>query len=181
MKLKETPLKDCYIVEPTIYDDDRGYFFEKYNERRFEELTGFNGHFVQDNVSRSTYGVLRGLHLQKGEHAQAKLVSCLEGRVYDVALDLRKESPTFGKWFGIELTGENKLQLYVPRGFAHGFVVLSENATFTYKCDNFYNKQSEGSVLWNDPDLNIDWQLPADDVVLSDKDRIGPTFKEGNF
>lgn len=181
MKLKETPLKDCYIVEPTIYDDDRGYFFEKYNERRFEELTGFNGHFVQDNVSRSTYGVLRGLHLQKGEHAQAKLVSCLEGRVYDVALDLRKESPTFGKWFGIELTGENKLQLYVPRGFAHGFVVLSENATFTYKCDNFYNKQSEGSVLWNDPDLNIDWQLPADDVVLSDKDRIGPTFKEENF
>ncbi|KFC21256.1 dTDP-4-dehydrorhamnose 3,5-epimerase [Epilithonimonas lactis] len=181
MKLKETPLKDCYIVEPTIYDDDRGYFFEKYNERRFEELTGFNGHFVQDNVSRSTYGVLRGLHLQKGEHAQAKLVSCLEGSVYDVALDLRKESPTFGKWFGIELTGENKLQLYVPRGFAHGFVVLSENATFTYKCDNFYNKQSEGSVLWNDPDLNIDWQLPADDVVLSDKDRIGPTFKEENF
>ncbi len=181
MKIKETPLKDCYIIEPTIFEDDRGYFFEKFNENKFEELTGMNGHFVQDNISKSSYGVLRGLHLQKGEHAQAKLVSCLEGKVYDVAVDLRKDSPTYGKCFGIELTAENKLQLYVPRGFGHGFSVLSETAVFSYKCDNFYNKESEGSVLWNDKDLNIDWQLPEQDVVLSEKDKISPTFLEGNF
>lgn len=181
MKLKETPLKDCYIIEPTIFEDDRGYFFEKFNEKKFEELTGLNGHFVQDNISRSSYGVLRGLHLQKGENAQAKLVSCLEGKVFDVAVDLRKDSPTFGKWFGIELTDENKLQLYVPRGFGHGFSVLSEKATFAYKCDNFYNKESEGSVLWNDTDLKIDWKLPVDDVILSEKDKMTPLFKEGNF
>lgn len=181
MKLKETPLKDCYIIEPTVFEDDRGYFFEKFNEKRFVELTGFNGHFVQDNVSKSSYGVLRGLHFQKGEHAQAKLVSCLDGKVFDVAVDLRKDSPTFGRSFGIELTGENKLQLYVPRGFAHGFAVISDKATFTYKCDNFYNKESEGSVLWNDADLGIDWKLPADDVLLSEKDKLSPTFQEGNF
>lgn len=181
MKIKETPLKDCYIIEPTIFEDDRGYFFEKFNENKFEELTGMNGHFVQDNISKSSYGVLRGLHLQKGEHAQAKLVSCLEGKVYDVAVDLRRDSPTYGKWFGIELTAENKLQLYVPRGFGHGFSVLSETAVFSYKCDNFYNKESEGSVLWNDKDLNIDWQLPEQDVVLSEKDKLCPAFIDGNF
>ena len=181
MKIKETPLKDCYIIEPTIFEDDRGYFFEKYNEKKFEELTGMNGHFVQDNISKSSYGVLRGLHLQKGEHAQAKLVSCLEGRVFDVAVDLRRDSPTFGKWFGVELTPENKLQLYVPRGFGHGFSVLSETAIFAYKCDNFYNKESEGSVIWNDKDLNIDWKLSEDVIQLSEKDRILPTFAEGNF
>lgn len=181
MKIKETPLKDCYIIEPTIFEDDRGYFFEKYNEKKFEELTGMNGHFVQDNISKSSYGVLRGLHLQKGEHAQAKLVSCLEGRVFDVAVDLRRDSPTFGKWYGVELTPENKLQLYVPRGFGHGFSVLSETAIFSYKCDNFYHKESEGSVIWNDQDLSIDWKLPLDVVQLSDKDRTLPTFAEGNF
>ncbi|AYM99957.1 dTDP-4-dehydrorhamnose 3,5-epimerase [Chryseobacterium sp. 3008163] len=181
MKIKETPLKDCYIIEPTIFEDDRGYFFEKYNEQKFEELTGMNGHFVQDNISKSSYGVLRGLHLQKGEHAQAKLVSCLEGRVFDVAVDLRRDSPTFGKWFGVELTPENKLQLYVPRGFGHGFSVLSETAIFAYKCDNFYNKESEGSVIWNDKDLNIDWKLPEDVIQLSEKDSQLPTFSEGNF
>ncbi|MCI3936837.1 dTDP-4-dehydrorhamnose 3,5-epimerase [Chryseobacterium aahli] len=181
MKIKETPLKDCYIIEPTIFEDDRGYFFEKYNEQKFEESTGMNGHFVQDNISKSSYGVLRGLHLQKGEHAQAKLVSCLEGRVFDVAVDLRRDSPTFGQWFGVELTPENKLQLYVPRGFGHGFSVLSETAIFAYKCDNFYNKQSEGSVIWNDKDLNIDWKLPEDVIQLSEKDSQLPTFSEGNF
>ncbi|TDX83028.1 dTDP-4-dehydrorhamnose 3,5-epimerase [Epilithonimonas xixisoli] len=181
MKIKETPLKDCYIIEPTIFEDERGYFFEKFNEKRFEEFTGLNGHFVQDNISKSSYGVLRGLHLQKGEHAQAKLVSCLEGKVLDVAVDLRKDSPTFGKWFSLELTAENKLQLYVPRGFGHGFSVLSETAIFSYKCDNFYNKESEVSVFWNDEDLKIDWQLPATDVILSEKDKISPSFKEGNF
>lgn len=181
MKIKETPLKDCYIIEPTVFEDERGYFYEKFNEKRFEELTGMNGHFVQDNISKSSYGVLRGVHLQKGEHAQAKLVSCLEGKVYDVAVDLRAESPTFGQWFGIELTPENKLQLYVPRGFGHGFSVLSETAIFAYKCDNFYHKDSEGSVIWNDSDLNIDWQIPIQDIILSEKDQKLPSFKEKNF
>ncbi|MEC5156987.1 dTDP-4-dehydrorhamnose 3,5-epimerase [Chryseobacterium sp. MP_3.2] len=181
MKIKETPLKDCYIIEPTIFEDDRGYFYEKFNEQKFEDLTGLNGHFVQDNISKSSYGVLRGIHLQKGEHAQAKLVSCLEGKVWDVAVDLRKDSPTFGQWFGIELSPENKLQLYVPRGFGHGFSVLSETAIFSYKCDNYYNKDSEGSVIWNDKDLTIDWKLPADVIQLSEKDVQLPSFKEQNF
>ena len=181
MKLVETPLKDCYIIEATVFEDERGYFFEKYNEQKFEELTGLNGHFVQDNISKSSYGVLRGVHLQKGKHAQAKLVSCLEGKVWDVAVDLREDSPTFGQWFGVELTPENKRQLYVPRGFGHGFSVLSETAIFSYKCDNFYNKESEGSVIWNDSDINIDWKLPIEDVILSEKDTQSPSFKEKNF
>ena len=181
MKIKETPLKDCYILEPAVFEDGRGYFYEKFNEKQFEEATGLNGHFVQDNISKSSYGVLRGLHLQKGEHAQAKLVSCLEGKVLDVAVDLRPDSPTFGKWYSIELTAENKLQLYVPRGFGHGFSVLSKTAVFSYKCDNFYNKESEGGVLWNDTDLNIDWQLPKTDVILSEKDMVMPAFSKGNF
>jgi len=178
MKIKETPLKDCYIIEPTIFEDDRGYFFEKYNEKRFGELTGMNGHFVQDNISKSSYGVIRGIHLQKGAHAQAKLVSCLEGRVWDVAVDLRKDSPTFGKWFGIELTAENKTQLYVPRGFGHGFSVLSGTAVFAYKCDNFYNKESEAGVVYNDPHLNIDWKIPENEAILSEKDKILPAFNQ---
>ena len=181
MKIKETPLKDCYIIEPTVFEDDRGYLYEKFNEKKFEELTGLNGHFVQDNISKSSYGVLRGVHLQKGEHAQAKLVSCLEGKVWDVAVDLRKDSPTFGKWFGVELTPENKLQLYVPRGFGHGFSVLSDTAIFAYKCDNFYEKDAEGSVIWNDEELNIDWKLPKEVIQLSDKDQHLPLFKENNF
>ncbi len=181
MKIKETPLKDCYLIEPTIFEDDRGYFYEKFNEQRFEELTGLNGHFVQDNVSKSSYGVLRGLHLQKGEHAQAKLVSCLEGKVWDVAVDLRKDSPTFGKWFGAELSAENKVQFYVPRGFGHGFSVLSETAVFAYKCDNLYHKESEGGVLWNDSELQIDWKLPEGAVLLSEKDKIQPIFAAGNY
>jgi len=181
MKIKETPLKDCYVIEPTLLEDERGYFYEKFNEKTFEQQTGMNGHFVQDNISKSSYGVVRGIHLQKGEHAQAKLVSCLEGTVLDVAVDLRKDSPTFGQWFSIELTATNKLQLYVPRGFGHGFSVLSETAVFSYKCDNFYDKMSEGSVIWNDEDLNIDWQVPSEDVILSEKDKSVPRFKEGNF
>lgn len=181
MKLIETPLKDCYVIEPIIFEDDRGYFYEKYNEKRFEDLTGLNGHFVQDNISKSSYGVLRGLHLQKGEYAQAKLVSCLEGEVWDVAVDLRVDSPTFGQWYGVELTAENKRQFYIPRGFAHGFSVLSDIAIFTYKCDNFYNKESEGGILWNDTDLNIDWKLPTEVIQLSEKDKIQPLFKERNY
>ncbi|WP_144282356.1 dTDP-4-dehydrorhamnose 3,5-epimerase [Chryseobacterium echinoideorum] len=181
MKIKHTPLKDCYIIEPTIFEDDRGYFFEKFNERKFEELTEMNGHFVQDNISKSSYGVLRGLHLQKGDHAQAKLVSCLEGSVWDVAVDLRKDSPTFGQWFGIELSAENKLQLYIPRGFGHGFSVISDFALFSYKCDNFYNKDSEGSVRFDDPNLNIDWKLKPKDIILSEKDKKAPLFSEKNY
>lgn len=181
MKIRETPLLDCYIVEPTVFEDERGYFYEKFNERKFEELTGQKGHFVQDNISKSSYGVIRGIHLQKGEHAQAKLVSCLEGKVFDVAVDLRKDSPTFGKWFGIELTRENKLQLYVPRGLGHGFSVLSENAIFAYKCDNFYNKESEGNVIYNDPQLAIDWKVPTSDIILSDKDKLLSSLSEQNF
>ena len=125
--------------------------------------------------------MLRGLHLQKGEHAQAKIMSCLEGRVWDVAVDLRPESPTFGQWYGVELTAENRLQFYVPRGFAHGFSVLSETAVFAYKCDNFYSKESEGGVIFNDPDLNIDWKLPLGDIILSEKDKVLPIFKEANY
>ncbi|MDY3351705.1 dTDP-4-dehydrorhamnose 3,5-epimerase [Riemerella anatipestifer] len=181
MNIKETPLKDCYIIGPTIFEDERGYFYEKFNEKKFEELTGMNGRFVQDNISKSSYGVLRGLHLQKGEHAQAKLVSCLEGKVWDVAVDLREDSPSFGKWYGVELTAENKLQFYVPRGFAHGFVVLSETAVFAYKCDNFYNKESEGGILWNDVDLAIDWKLEEADIILSEKDKVQALFSEKNY
>lgn len=181
MKIKGTPLKDCYIIEPTVWEDSRGYFFEKFNEKIFKEATGLNGHFVQDNISKSVYGVVRGLHLQKGEYAQAKLVSCLEGRVYDVAIDLREDSSTFGQWFGIELTPENKLQLYVPKGFGHGFSVLSDSAIFSYKCDNFYNQSSEGGIRWNDKHFNIDWKLPIDDIILSDKDATLSTFEEHNF
>ena len=181
MRVKETPLKDCYIIEPTLFEDNRGYFYEKFNEKKFEELTGMNGHFVQDNISKSSYGVLRGLHLQKGKKAQAKLVSCLEGKVWDIAVDLREESPTFGKWFGVELTDENKLQFYIPRGFAHGFVVLSEIAVFSYKCDNFYCKEAEGGVIWNDENLQIDWKIPISEVILSEKDKVQPTFQDKNY
>lgn len=181
MKARPTSLKDCYVIEPNLFEDDRGYFYEKFNERKFKELTGIDGHFVQDNVSKSSYGVLRGLHLQKGQYAQAKLVSCLEGSVWDIAVDVREDSPTFGKWYGVELSEENKLQLYIPRGFAHGFIVLSDTAIFTYKCDNFYNKESEGGILWNDKDLNIDWKLPKQDIILSEKDKIQKLFSEKNF
>ena len=181
MKVKSTPLKNCYIIESTVFEDDRGYFYEKFNEQKFEQLTGMNGHFVQDNVSKSSYGVLRGLHLQKGDMAQAKLVSCLEGRVWDVAVDLREDSPTFGRWFGVELSAENRLQFYIPRGFAHGFSVLSPTAVFAYKCDNFYNKESEGGIIWNDAELNIDWKLPMSDIILSEKDKVQKTFQEKDF
>jgi dTDP-4-dehydrorhamnose 3,5-epimerase len=181
MKLISTPLLDCYIIEPTIFEDERGYFYEKFNEKKFLELSGINSNFVQDNVSKSSYGVLRGIHLQKGKHAQAKLVSCLEGKVWDIAVDLRPNSPTFGQWFGVELTAENKLQLYIPRGFGHGFSVLSETAVFAYKCDNYYNKESEGGLRWNDEELNIDWKLPQEAILLSDKDKIQPLFSERNF
>ncbi|HEX3024620.1 MAG TPA: dTDP-4-dehydrorhamnose 3,5-epimerase [Chitinophagaceae bacterium] len=178
MKVEETKLKDCFIIRDTVFEDPRGYFFESFNQQRFASLIGLNVSFVQDNQSKSTRGVLRGIHFQQGEHTQAKLVRVLEGRVLDVAVDLRKNSPTFGQWETVELTGDNHVQFFVPRGFGHGFVVLSEAATFFYKCDNFYNKASEGGIIYNDADLNIDWQIKEEEVLLSGKDKILPTFRE---
>ncbi|RYF20684.1 MAG: dTDP-4-dehydrorhamnose 3,5-epimerase [Flavobacteriales bacterium] len=178
MKVTETKLKGCFVIEPAVFKDSRGYFFESFNETKFKELTGQNGHFVQDNQSASTYGVIRGLHFQKGEHAQAKLVRVLAGAVLDVAVDLRAGSETFGQWVAVELTADNNLQLYVPRGFAHGFSVLSEKAVFAYKCDNTYNKESEGGLRYDDPDLNIDWGIREGEMNLSEKDLILPFLKE---
>jgi len=178
MRIEETPLKDCYIIHDTVFEDSRGYFFESFNEKKFNELTGINMHFVQDNQSCSTKGVLRGLHFQKDEFAQAKLVRVLQGEVLDIAVDIRKDSPTFGKHFAIELSGTSRTQFFIPRGFAHGFVVLSNCATFFYKCDNYYNKQSEGGIMYNDPSLQIDWQLKEEELILSDKDKNNPLLKD---
>ena len=171
MTIERTRLIDCCIIHDTVLEDSRGYFFESFNARKFASLTGANVQFVQDNQSSSTRGVLRGLHMQTGENAQAKLVRVLEGSVLDVAVDLRKYSSTFGNAFAIELSAENHKQLYIPRGFAHGFVVLSDKAVFFYKCDNFYNKESELGIMYDDPDLKIDWQLPKEKLILSEKDQ----------
>jgi len=178
MKIIKTPLAECFMIKPEVFQDSRGYFLESFNEKSFNEASGLNVHFVQDNQSFSSYGVLRGLHYQRGGHAQAKLVRVLKGEVLDVAVDLRKDSETFGKHFSVLLTEENRLQLFVPRGFAHGFVVLSEHAEFFYKCDNYYNKASEGGLHFNDPQLNIDWQLPASALLVSDKDAVLPFLSE---
>lgn len=178
MKFIETKLKGCFILEPSIFKDDRGYFLESYNEERFNEGIGKKVKFVQDNQSFSIYGVIRALHYQIGEHAQAKLVRVLSGKVLDVAIDLRKDSPTFGQHVAIELSSENKKQLFIPRGFGHGFSVLSETAEFFYKCDNFYNKASEGGIVYNDLTLKIKWQISEIDIKVSDKDLVLPTFNE---
>lgn len=181
MTVKETKLKDCLIIEPKIFSDARGYFQETYNQKTFQDLIGETVNFVQDNESLSSKGVLRGLHYQRGEHAQAKLVRVIKGKVLDIAVDLRKDSSTFGEHFAIELSEENKLQLFVPRGFAHGFIVLEDQTLFSYKCDNFYNKASESGIIFNDPTLNIDWILPEEAVFVSDKDRILPEFKNAKL
>jgi dTDP-4-dehydrorhamnose 3,5-epimerase len=178
MRIEQTPLKDCFIIHDSVFKDDRGYFFESFNKRTFFRHTGLNIEFVQDNQSQSQLGVFRGLHFQTGEFAQAKLVRVLEGNVIDVAVDLRKDSPTFGKSFSIELTGSSSTQFFVPRGFAHGFLVTSEKATFFYKCDNFYNKEAEGGLAYNDPDLQIDWKFDLQSIILSEKDKHNPTFKQ---
>ncbi|MGJ1194850.1 dTDP-4-dehydrorhamnose 3,5-epimerase [Sphingobacterium spiritivorum] len=178
MKATETKLQGCFVLEPAKYGDSRGYFMESFNEKTFNDLTGTNTHFVQDNQSYSTRGVLRGLHAQAGDYAQAKLVRVLEGEVIDVAVDVRIGSPTFGQYIAIRLSADNNLQLFVPRGFLHGFVVLSETATFFYKCDNFYNKESECGVHPLDEDLAIDWHIPVEEMILSDKDRAAKGFKE---
>lgn len=163
------------IIEPKVFGDTRGYFFESYNERALIDA-GIQTIFRQDNQSFSKYGVIRGLHFQLNPYSQTKLIRALEGSIYDVALDLRKGSPTFGKWFGLELSAENRRQFYIPQGFAHGFSVLSEQSTILYKCDNFYNPQSEGGVLYCDPALDIDWKVDASKATVSDKDRILPAF-----
>lgn len=165
------------IIEPRVFGDSRGYFFESFSERNFKEQVA-DVDFVQDNESKSCYGVVRGLHFQKPPYAQSKLVRVVKGRVLDVAVDLRKGSPTYGKHVSVELTEDNHRQFFIPRGFAHGFAVLSEEAVFQYKCDNYYAPQSEGAVAWNDPDLGIDWGIPVENVILSEKDLKHPSFQE---
>lgn len=177
MIFTETKLKGCFTIEPKIIHDERGYFMESFNERTFQNGIGQNVHFVQDNQSFSTKGVLRGLHYQCGEHAQAKLVRVLQGVVLDVAVDIRPGSETFGQYESVILSAEKQNQFFVPRGFAHGFLVLSETATFFYKCDNFYNKESEGGILYNDLEINIDWQFENNNLIISEKDRILPTLQ----
>ena len=173
----KTDIEGVVIIEPKVFGDERGYFMETWSQKDFDEQVR-PIKFVQDNESKSCYGVLRGLHFQKGEHAQSKLVRVFKGRVLDIAVDIRKGSPTFGKHVKVELTGENHRQFFIPRGFAHGFVVLSDEAIFQYKCDNLYAPQFEGAIMWNDPVLNIDWQIPTSDIMLSEKDKHHPLFAE---
>jgi len=175
MPFIKTPIEDLIVFEPQIWGDDRGYFYESYNQNTFRQ-NGITAVFVQDNESKSSFGVLRGLHYQTGEYAQAKLVRVASGKVMDVVVDIREGSPTYGTVHTEILSEENKKQMFVPRGFAHGFVVLSEEAVFCYKCDNFYSKESEGGVLYNDPGLNIDWGIDPAKMILSDKDKVHPVF-----
>lgn len=177
LKIIKTGIKDLVIIEPQVFEDERGYFFESYKKSEFEKA-GLVYDFVQDNQSKSRQGVLRGLHYQKN-YSQAKLVRVLDGEVFDVAVDLRKNSPTYGKWFGVVLSSQNKKMLMIPKGFAHGFLVLSKTAVFTYKCDEIYHPEDEGGIIWNDPDIGIRW--PMNDVVLSKKDMNHPTLKESKM
>lgn len=171
-----TSIPEVLLLEPRVFRDSRGYFFESFSERDFRRLTGLDIEFVQENQAASTFGVLRGLHFQKGDHAQAKLVSVVVGKVLDIAVDIRPGSPTYGRHVAIELSGDNFRRLYIPRGFAHGYVVLSDNAIFQYKVDNYYCPESEGAIKWNDPGLAIDWLLPEDQLILSEKDLHNPPF-----
>ncbi|WP_298650198.1 dTDP-4-dehydrorhamnose 3,5-epimerase [uncultured Proteiniphilum sp.] len=175
MNIIETEIEGVVIIEPKVFGDERGYFFESFSQQKFEEKVSETV-FVQDNESRSRYGVVRGLHFQRPPYEQAKLVRVVKGRVLDVAVDMRKNSPTYGRHVSTELSGENKRQLFVPRGFAHGYAVLDEEAVFFYKCDNYYAPDHEGAILWNDPQLGIDWQLPPEDIIVSEKDRRNPLF-----
>lgn len=177
MRYIETAIKDVYVIEPRVFKDERGYFFESWKQSDFEQNIG-KVNFIQDNESKSSYGVLRGLHYQKGEYSQAKLVRVIKGRVLDVAVDLRKSSPTFGKHVAVELSEDNKRQFFIPRRFAHGFLVLSQEAVFTYKVDNVYSPQHEASILFNDPDLGIEWPVAASEILTSDKDLKGCKFSE---
>ena len=175
MEIIKTSIEGLLIIKPDVFKDERGYFFESYNKGRFAK-EGLMMNFVQDNESKSSKGVLRGLHFQKPPFAQGKLVRVIKGSVMDVAVDLRKDSPTYGKWESVVLTEENKLQFWIPEGFAHGFVTLEDNTIFNYKCTNVYNKESEGSILWNDPDINIEWNI--ENPILSEKDKLSPLFKD---
>ena len=178
MKVIKTQLPGVLIIEPDVYGDDRGYFYESFNERRFLEQTGIKTNFIQDNESKSKYGVVRGLHFQKGKFAQAKLIHVAKGRILDVAVDIKPESPTFGQYVATELSDSNHRQLYIPQGYAHGFSVLSDEAIFQYKCDNYYEPKAEGGILWNDPQIGIDWLLPEENITLSEKDKKHPLLKE---
>lgn len=180
MEVIKTDIEGVVIIEPRIFKDERGYFYESFSQREFEEKV-CRTVFVQDNQSKSSYGVLRGLHFQKPPYAQSKLVRCIKGTVLDVAVDIRKGSPTFGKYVAVELSEDNHRQFFIPRGFAHGFAVLSDEAVFQYKCDNFYNKESEGAVAWDDPELCIDWKVPADKVLLSEKDKQNKCIADADF
>jgi dTDP-4-dehydrorhamnose 3,5-epimerase len=177
MPFTATEFSGLFIFEPSVYKDDRGYFFESYNEQTFHQQ-GLTQRFIQDNQSFSRYGVIRGLHYQLDPHAQTKLIRVLQGKIFDIAVDIRVGSPTYGKYMGIELSAENKRQFLIPRGFAHGFSVLSETAEVSYKCDSFYDKPSEGGIRFDDPDLNIDWQVPAGKAIVSSKDLELPVFAQ---
>ncbi len=178
MTVSETELKDCFIIEPQIFSDERGYFFESFHKDKFQQLTNIEVDFLQDNEAFSNRGIIRGLHFQKGQFAQAKLVRVVKGKVLDVALDIRPGSKTYGKHFSIILSEKNKKQLFIPRGFAHGYAVLEDNTVFSYKCDNYYNKESESGVIYNDSDLLIDWMLKDEEVLLSVKDnKLKPLIK----
>ena len=176
----ETPIPGVLVLEPRIFGDSRGYFFESFSRREFVQKV-METEFVQDNESRSSFGVIRGLHFQKPPFAQSKLVRVVEGAVLDVTVDIRRGSPTFGRHVAVELSGENHRQVFIPRGFAHGFSVLSESVVFQYKCDNFYAPDSEGALAWNDPDLGIDWRIPPEKTILSDKDRRHPRLKDADW
>ena len=181
MKIISTEINDLFIFEPEVFGDTRGYFFESYNKTKLDSLIGNTYTFVQDNESKSSYGVIRGLHYQLAPFSQAKLVRVLQGKVYDVAVDLRKSSPTFGNWVGVELSDENKRQFLIPKGFAHGFSVLSETAIFEYKCDKYYHPEAEAGITYNDPSLNIDWKVKDEDITVSQKDRLLPKFEEAKI
>ena len=181
MNVIETRIKDLLILEPKVFGDERGYFFESYTKKVFDDLVETKYDFVQDNESKSSYGVLRGLHYQIAPYSQAKLVRVLQGRVYDVAVDIRKDSPTYGEWIGVELSSENKKQFLIPKGFAHGFCVLSETATFAYKCDEYYRPEAERGIIYNDPTLAIDWKVKDMDLLVSDKDRVLPELADAEI
>lgn len=178
MHIVKTAIEGCLIIEPKVFSDNRGYFFESYNQKEFFQATGLSPVFVQDNESRSTYGVIRGLHFQIPPFAQAKLVRVVKGRVWDVVVDIRVNSPTFGQYIATELSEDNHLQCYIARGLAHGFAVLSDEAVFQYKCDAYYSKEHEAAIAWNDPTLAIKWPIPASDILLSEKDKNHPFLNE---
>ena len=178
LEIEQTPLKDCFLIKPSVFEDKRGSFYESYNKEIFEKATGLHIDFVQDNQSVSSRGVLRGFHFQTGEFAQAKLVRSGFGEVLDVVVDLRPGSPTYKMNFKVVLSAENNLQLFVPAGFAHGFLTLSESSVFSYKCDKYYNREAEGGIIWNDSTLAINWNFPKNEIILSEKDASLPTFKE---